>query len=105
MKIEYPFFLKPEEKTLPVPLLLDTVTTVTMLFKKDDAYSLRIVDMSWKAVLPLGSLIVPLPLRITVENEFGKPIPAVWGYHVALGSTDNAYSIVDLRPDQVAYVV
>lgn len=105
MKITWPFFLTQEEKVKPLPLLTDTVATVAALYKVSDVYNLRIVDINWKAVLPLGTLVVPLPLRIPLGDELGLPISPKWCWYIALSTEENAFAIVDLRPDQVPYSV
>jgi hypothetical protein len=98
------FFLTPEEIKVKKPTLADHPTLITLLVKTQNGLFLREVDPDWKGVAPLGTKVVPLPSRITVQTVEGGPLLPRWSFYIALSTDNQAFALIDIRPDEVAFI-
>lgn len=98
------FFLTTDETRQRRPTLTDHPTIITLLMRTKAGQFLRSVDPDWTGVAPLGTVVVPLPSRITVQDSDGKTLVPQWSFYIALSSDNQAFALIDMRPDELAYM-
>jgi hypothetical protein len=93
------WFLTKEERSQPSPLLKERAAHIAVLVKTAAKTFLRVVDQGYTPVVPLGTLVVPLPEHFLVEDEVGLLLLPKWQWFLCLGSGQQFQALVDLRPD------